>query len=235
LAHNVLIVDLGAARYVESDANWHGLSMKSGKTLTPAGWRYILLGMKWIVEGANPETGTELQREIEAESFADAEQAARNRGLLISGIRPASTTCDNCGKPYGRLETPIGLGNNFVCIECFGRLREWSKITQPTEPTIAELSLGLRQRNHYFGLRVSAGLAIVAGFLCYIGAIILVARAFSDARSPIEPWETYPGIRQSSVDSTPLKVGAGVLIFIGGAVLHVVGFGALAVRDIAKE
>jgi hypothetical protein len=62
-----------------------------------------------------------------------------------------------------------------------------------------------------------------------------IARAFSDAHSPIEPWETYPGIRQSPVDSTPFKVGAGVLIFIGGAILHVVGFGALAVRDIAKE
>jgi hypothetical protein len=51
--------------------------------------------MKWIVTGANPNTGTELTREIEANSRDEAEQLANSRGLLVSSVVAADTADDN--------------------------------------------------------------------------------------------------------------------------------------------
>lgn len=47
--------------------------------------------MKFIVTGANPKTGTELTREIEAVSAKDAEKIAHDKGLLVSEVKPVAT------------------------------------------------------------------------------------------------------------------------------------------------
>lgn len=44
--------------------------------------------MKFIVTGANPKTGTELTREVEAASAGEAEKIAHDKGLLVSEVKP---------------------------------------------------------------------------------------------------------------------------------------------------
>jgi hypothetical protein len=43
--------------------------------------------MRWIVEGANPQTGRELIREVEAPTAREAEGYANARGMLVSRVR----------------------------------------------------------------------------------------------------------------------------------------------------
>jgi hypothetical protein len=46
--------------------------------------------MKWHVEGADAHTGQEKSGTIEAPTAADAEQLARDRGVLVSNVQPAN-------------------------------------------------------------------------------------------------------------------------------------------------
>jgi hypothetical protein len=46
--------------------------------------------MKWIVEGANPETGRELRREVDAPSAEVALEIANSRGMVVSDVKPAT-------------------------------------------------------------------------------------------------------------------------------------------------
>lgn len=76
--------------------------------------------MKFIVTGANPKTGTELTREVEAVSAKDAEKIAREKGLWVAKVSPAVQEA----QPI-TYATPVGLplkhppvmvhGPNFIC------------------------------------------------------------------------------------------------------------------------
>lgn len=78
--------------------------------------------MKWIVEGANPHTGRELTREVVATTAREAETIAHEKGMLVSRVRPPVGQCENCERPFGKLETPREFEDHIVCVECFSKL-----------------------------------------------------------------------------------------------------------------
>lgn len=76
--------------------------------------------MKWIVEGANPQTGRELVREVEAETPQEAEAYARGRGLLVAGVRavvePLAYQAEHSGLPLKpQPAIPTKPGPSFIC------------------------------------------------------------------------------------------------------------------------
>jgi hypothetical protein len=73
--------------------------------------------VKWIVEGANPQTGRELAREVEAMSPREAEQIASGRGMLVAKVKAAPLAALPYESPQEGLpllDKPIS-GPVFIC------------------------------------------------------------------------------------------------------------------------
>jgi hypothetical protein len=74
--------------------------------------------MKWIIEGANPKSGTELVREVEAPTAAEAERIAVERGLLVSKVKPGPVEVLPYAAEQGQLPlkpVEITAGPVFIC------------------------------------------------------------------------------------------------------------------------
>jgi len=92
--------------------------------------------MRFVVEGANPQTGKELRREVEANDEEGAAKVAASKGMYVASVQIVPIICKNCSRPIGRLEA-IGIYNNqSVCQECLRFLSGRESVVElPKTPT----------------------------------------------------------------------------------------------------
>lgn len=171
--------------------------------------------MRWTVEGADKQTGDERTIEVEANSRADAEKLAAQRGILVSRVLSAGEV------NAAQLEALAAMQGERVW-------EEKPTIAYATpSPTPSAIETTVTDRPYapnYAGLQVASILFWVLWALAWVGGLVLL------------------GIAIVGSYRTPL-IGAGlffaffdlIVSFVSGCIFMALASGCEALRDMARN
>ncbi len=170
--------------------------------------------MKWLVDGADSTSGNEQTIIVDAETMEQARREATRRGMFVSSIRemelaepaePPDPLQALASAKSGQSGTPDAVDY---------------RTPRPRE---------IQQSPYYRGLLIGGTLACWVAYVYYVLGVILLL-------------STIVGV----LNSQPLGSGRALVtaaiamvfpltVFAGGVLIHTIGSGALALRDIARN
>lgn len=164
--------------------------------------------MRWLVEGADAQTGRDVRIVIEAVSAAEAEQKAMDRRVLVSRVTVAPAAAPT---PQQSEETD----------------RLVKQRLDPT-PEYDEIVSGAS------ALGVLASLVAGVGWLFVLGGFVFIVIAIGETVNPqVSPVHGVSVV--TLVVGGAVALGYGVMILLAASLVRMIGSMGLALRDLARN